>query len=592
MIRKFIIITIFVFCGCFKYSLADSQFTNEEVKTMVITENDIKGKFGKKIALLIGVHNPPPDTLEYTTNDVENIGRVLTDEFGYEIKKIIKKDATKNKILKAFDNLLKETGENDQVIIFFSGHGITAPTNPNIGFLFPSDGDKNNLLTTAINISEIQTLSRALKAKHVLFWIDSCYSGIAGYYKSKDATLPEINMVRYFIDNKARQVLTAGKAGETALMDPGDKKMSLFTYCLKEGLTRGPDNYFKADFTHDNFITAKELYIYVQKIMFEYTNTQHPEYYDYEGTQAEFLFLPRLGVTRASPPPEKTETTVSELPKIEENELRKIKDFLPQLSYDLSNLGSTLGKLGAEMNFDDKKVVSGLLQLLIDSEPLMRWRAAVLLFRSQETAQSEQIREKIAKVLINTTDKIDMFRGRQSSIEVLVRLHSDEAQDLLLHLAKADISNGVRQSAIKALKKVGKDDKKKEEAFVYVIKFDDDTSVQVEAMTALTELYPTRARKEIPQFLSVPYVNDHVFKTAIRLIGDLKIKDTVGPLLNILKTSSDPYTIGYIVDALIKIDDERAITSLSETMDKLSNDSYPEKSTRENIRKYLEKKKM
>jgi hypothetical protein len=66
------------------------------------------------------------------------------------------------------------------LFVFFAGHGATRQLSSgrDLGYIVPADSDPNKLATDAIPMTEIQNIAESLTAKHVLFVMDACYSGL------------------------------------------------------------------------------------------------------------------------------------------------------------------------------------------------------------------------------------------------------------------------------------------------------------------------------------------------------------------------------------------------------------------------------
>src|SRR5438309_1795843 len=83
-----------------------------------------------KRALLIGISKylylPPNQQLSGCTNDVALLNGLLLEQFGFSernISRLCDKQATREGILTAFEDLIAATKENDVVVIHYSGHG-------------------------------------------------------------------------------------------------------------------------------------------------------------------------------------------------------------------------------------------------------------------------------------------------------------------------------------------------------------------------------------------------------------------------------------------------------------------------------------
>jgi hypothetical protein len=247
---------------------------------------DSHAKKYDKYALLICVDYSMADpyfpNLEYTDEDAFKVAKTLEKNFNFKTKILSTRNETKKEsILTAFENL--QNNRYGQLIIFFSGHGETAPNSSEIGYLIPSDAKRGRLLTTAINMFQLQSLSKSIEANQVLFIIDSCYSGISGTYMSMALAKPEDSSR---LELRARQILTAGKSKQEAKM-LADKKMSLYAYYLNKALSK-EKNVFAADSNRNWEISLYELHNYILEKTKNHPQT--PGFYNFTEDDGIFAF--------------------------------------------------------------------------------------------------------------------------------------------------------------------------------------------------------------------------------------------------------------------------------------------------------------
>jgi len=103
----------------------------------------------------------------------------------------------------------------DRVFVFFAGHGATRKlaSGRELGYIVPVDADLTDLEGTAISMTNFQDISEAIPAKHVLFVMDSCYSGLA--LTRGGGELPSSqNYLNEIARRQARQMFTAGGADQ------------------------------------------------------------------------------------------------------------------------------------------------------------------------------------------------------------------------------------------------------------------------------------------------------------------------------------------------------------------------------------------
>ncbi|WP_312517341.1 polysaccharide deacetylase family protein [Massilia sp.] len=210
-------------------------------------------------AILVGIDNYPKwPRLEYAVRDAEGVGQALVSKFGFAQERVItlkNEQATREGILAAFHGQLAHRGlqPNDRVFVFFAGHGATRKLSSgrDLGYIVPYDADPNNLATDAIPMTEIQNIAESLPAKHALFVMDACYSGLGLTRGAANASFLRDNARRL-----GRQMLTAGGTDQL-VADGGPNGHSVFTWTLLQGLGG------KGDLNGDGLITATELAAYV-----------------------------------------------------------------------------------------------------------------------------------------------------------------------------------------------------------------------------------------------------------------------------------------------------------------------------------------
>jgi uncharacterized caspase-like protein len=100
-------------------------------------------------------------------------------------------------------------------------------------------------------MTELQNIAESLTAKHVLFVMDACYSGLGLTRGGGSSGLPARQRAPL-----GRQMLTAGGADQL-VADGGPNGHSVFTWTLLQALGG------KADLNGDGLITATELAAYV-----------------------------------------------------------------------------------------------------------------------------------------------------------------------------------------------------------------------------------------------------------------------------------------------------------------------------------------
>ncbi len=196
----------------------------------------------KHYALLIGVNQYEDSRVEDLAHPLEDalgLQEVLEDFYGYEKENTtLLSNPTEAEIIKALGKMKAKVGPNDDLLIFYAGHG---DWDGSVGYWWPSDADKDNVASWLSN-TELRDYINQIKSKHTLVIADACFSGslvlrkVIGDYTYKMYEVP------------SRKAITSG-----ALKGVPDR--SLFSEKLIK--------YLKGNKAQE--LPALELYQYVQR---------------------------------------------------------------------------------------------------------------------------------------------------------------------------------------------------------------------------------------------------------------------------------------------------------------------------------------
>jgi len=245
-------------------------------------------------AVVIGInayqHWP---TLDYAVQDAEDVKALLMERLGFQEDHIFiltDQDATLVSIREVLGGVLpQKAGSNDRVLIFWAGHGQTVelPEGGHLGFLVPVDGSTEETRTyaTCLSMTEIKTLCGLIPAKHILFLVDACYSGLAASATYGGLSKETKGYLRKVTRARVRQILTAGQSGEQVI-EHSQWGHSAFTHQLLEGFRSG-----MVDLDDDGIVTSSELATYmIPRVTKLSGNRQTPRFRYLEG-EGEFVFV-------------------------------------------------------------------------------------------------------------------------------------------------------------------------------------------------------------------------------------------------------------------------------------------------------------
>ncbi|WP_426336272.1 polysaccharide deacetylase family protein [Pseudoduganella sp. R-31] len=242
--------------------------------------------YANSYAVVIGINDYQKwPKLQYAVQDAKAIRDTLVSRFGFDGARVFtltNGDATRNNILALFHDKLAEAKlrKDDRIFVFFAGHGATRQLSSgrSLGYIIPVDSDPQQVSVDAIPMTDLQNIAESLDAKHLLFVMDACYSGL-GLTRGGGTTA-------FLRDNArriGRQMLTAGGADQM-VADGGPNGHSVFTWTLLQALGG------KADLNGDGMITATELAAYVAPAVSS-VSQQTPAFGSLPGSEGgEFVF--------------------------------------------------------------------------------------------------------------------------------------------------------------------------------------------------------------------------------------------------------------------------------------------------------------
>ena len=247
----FLLIFITFIATCFL--IGQSQATSQIDRGITIKK--IKSHLtGKKYALVVGIDSYKTMPLEAAVADAKDVSKRLK-ELNFDVTSLLNEKATLKEIRHVLGTKFSMLSKNDQVVIYFAGHGVTEKLHNNkiVGYILPVDVNIKDLYSSAISMKELRGLTARIPAKHVLYVFDSCYSGL-GLTRSINYNASKKDLDLYLSElagKRAVYMITAGKADEVAREVQGH---GLFTLQFLDGIAGAADNDPK-----DGIVQSSEL---------------------------------------------------------------------------------------------------------------------------------------------------------------------------------------------------------------------------------------------------------------------------------------------------------------------------------------------
>ncbi|MGJ8743178.1 hypothetical protein [Polaribacter sp.] len=228
-----------------KQASSTKSFTIKRNSPEIITNNTDKEEvidigFGKYYALIIGVstYNDKNivDLKGEPTKDAQALADLLTSKYSFSRENVkVLKNPTENQIIREFFQLKNKVGKNDNVVIFYAGHGNYDQTSEK-GYWMPADAQMEFEGNVILNTSIVSYI-KSINSKHTLLIADACFSGSIlstnrSYSKASDAVKTKYSL-------PSRRAITSG----TLTTVPNK---SVFMKYLLKRLTQNTDPYLSA----------------------------------------------------------------------------------------------------------------------------------------------------------------------------------------------------------------------------------------------------------------------------------------------------------------------------------------------------------
>lgn len=249
-------------------------------------------EISKSYALVIGVSDFDHFENLPTKNDPLRVADHLINEADFDMVHVLTGDkVTDGRVEQLLlDKFRMLVDENDRFLIYWSGHGVTIGTGGGaVGFL-PTMESRPESISSMIAMADLHNWSKFVDANHVLFLLDSCFSGLVGAVTQSDS-IEAIS--RDQMAGKGKHLISAGGATEqTIAID--ELGGSIFTHALLKGLRGSADS--RNELGQDNLVTVSELKAYISlevgrlRRVYGWKHKITPQLRDTIGSDGEFFF--------------------------------------------------------------------------------------------------------------------------------------------------------------------------------------------------------------------------------------------------------------------------------------------------------------
>lgn len=219
-----------------EFAIVPEEFRKKVAKSKTKVLNP-----GTYHAIVIGVSDYPKlEKLDTSINDAKAVSDILGKRYKFKVTTLI--NPTRYQILSELNTARSKLTEDDNLLIYYAGHGEYDETNSRAHWL-PLDAEPHSDANWISSIAVTDILN-AMLAKHVIVVADSCYAGAmtrASIGQIEVGTTDEARakLLSAIAKARSRTVLTSG--GVAPVLDGGGGKHSIFAKTFLDILTQNDD---------------------------------------------------------------------------------------------------------------------------------------------------------------------------------------------------------------------------------------------------------------------------------------------------------------------------------------------------------------
>jgi len=212
------------------------------------------------------------NNLIFADDDAKAFARVLIN-LGWKedhIKLLLNDEATQRNIIIALESWLTKASSNDQIVLFWAGHGFADPEDPEKVYFACYDTDIS-IPATGYRMDKVRAALEEREARNVVLFADTCHAGKLITRGDRGLSIvPQIKKMRRERNVPKGWVFMVGADTDRKAIEHSSWTNGAFTHCLVKALSGEADGYESVG-PKDGIITMAELRAYLNSSMPEET---------------------------------------------------------------------------------------------------------------------------------------------------------------------------------------------------------------------------------------------------------------------------------------------------------------------------------
>ena len=210
--------------------------------------------------------------LIFADDDAKAFSRVLIN-LGWKennIKFLLNEEATQRNIMIALESWLTKASTNDQIVLFWAGHGFADPEDPEKVYFACYDTDIS-IPATGYRMDKVRTALEEREARNVVLFADTCHAGKLITRGDRGLSIvPQIKKMNRERNVPKGWIFMVGADTDRMAIEHSSWTNGAFTHCLVKALTGEADGYESVG-SKDGIVTMAELRTYLNSAMPEET---------------------------------------------------------------------------------------------------------------------------------------------------------------------------------------------------------------------------------------------------------------------------------------------------------------------------------